>query len=270
MVQAVPDFPVPGVVYRDVLGLAAHPGGLQLCVRLMATHLRAVLPRAARQAPHYEPRGTAAAAAAAAAASMPEQGGEKELEAQEAQEAQEGRAGGVVAAWDFDAVVGCEAGGLVFAAPLALHLNKPLVVLRKAPASGGGKVLFPRASAPLPASHITAAATSGGGVSAGDGAVTAATRDGASDALAGQVSGVAVAAGSMTPRTPGLPEFGGTKGAAAAGEGIMAAAASGLEGRATPAPCSLQYLQVAAGYLLPGQVSPEWGALCVVIPLIRA
>ncbi|KAJ0159651.1 Adenine phosphoribosyltransferase [Colletotrichum tanaceti] len=38
MVRAIPDFPRPGVVFRDVLNIAQQPGGLALCTSLLETH----------------------------------------------------------------------------------------------------------------------------------------------------------------------------------------------------------------------------------------
>ncbi|KAK2054930.1 phosphoribosyl transferase domain protein [Colletotrichum caudatum] len=38
MVRAIPDFPRPGIVFRDVLNIAQQPGGLALCTSLLETH----------------------------------------------------------------------------------------------------------------------------------------------------------------------------------------------------------------------------------------
>lgn len=38
MVRPVPDFPRPGMVFRHVLGILEHPGGLDLCTSLLQTH----------------------------------------------------------------------------------------------------------------------------------------------------------------------------------------------------------------------------------------
>ena len=53
-----------------------------------------------------------------------------------------------------DAIVGCEAGGFVFASALAVKMDVPLVLVRKA-----GKLPPPTISAGKSASHISWVAT---------------------------------------------------------------------------------------------------------------
>jgi adenine phosphoribosyltransferase len=73
-IRDIPDFPKPGILFKDITPLLAEPRAFQHAID--------------RLAEHYRPR-------------------------------------------PFDAVAAAEARGFLFAAPLALHLQKPLVPLRK-------------------------------------------------------------------------------------------------------------------------------------------
>src|SRR5436190_2771607 len=73
-IRDIPDFPKPGILFKDITPLLADPGAFQYAIDRMAEH--------------YQSRGV-------------------------------------------DAVAAAEARGFLFAAPLALRLQKPLVPLRK-------------------------------------------------------------------------------------------------------------------------------------------
>ena len=73
-IRDIPDFPKPGILFKDITPLLAHPPAFHEAIRLMLEH--------------YQGR-------------------------------------------PIDAVAAAEARGFLFAAPLALQLNKPLVPLRK-------------------------------------------------------------------------------------------------------------------------------------------
>jgi adenine phosphoribosyltransferase len=73
-IRDIPDFPKPGILFKDITPLLAHPPAFQEAIRLLVEHYR-------------------------------------------------GQA--------IDAISAAEARGFLFAAPLALVLNKPLVPLRK-------------------------------------------------------------------------------------------------------------------------------------------
>ena len=73
-IRDVPDFPKPGILFKDITPLLAHPPAFKEAIRLLVDHYR-------------------------------------------------GR--------PIDAIAAAEARGFLFAAPLALEMNKPLVPLRK-------------------------------------------------------------------------------------------------------------------------------------------
>ena len=73
-IRDIPDFPKPGILFKDITPLLAHPPAFQEAIRLMLEHY-----------------------------------GSRKI----------------------DAVSAAEARGFLFAAPLALQMNKPLVPLRK-------------------------------------------------------------------------------------------------------------------------------------------
>jgi adenine phosphoribosyltransferase len=73
-IRDIPDFPKPGIVFKDITPLLADPVAFQEAIRLLHEHYRAQ---------------------------------------------------------EIDAVAAAEARGFLFAAPLALLLNKPLIPLRK-------------------------------------------------------------------------------------------------------------------------------------------
>jgi adenine phosphoribosyltransferase len=73
-IRDIPDFPKPGILFKDITPLLAEPAAFQEAVRIMADHYRGQ---------------------------------------------------------SIDAVAACEARGFLFAAPLALVMNKPLVPFRK-------------------------------------------------------------------------------------------------------------------------------------------
>jgi adenine phosphoribosyltransferase len=73
-IRDIPDFPKPGILFKDITPLLASPEGFAEAVRVMCNH---------------------------------------------------------VPANSIDAVAAAEARGFLFAAPLALHLRKPLIPLRK-------------------------------------------------------------------------------------------------------------------------------------------
>jgi adenine phosphoribosyltransferase len=73
-IRDIPDFPKPGIVFKDITPLLADPAAFQEVIRLLENHYQ----------------------------------GER-----------------------IDAVAAAEARGFLFAAPLALHLSRPLIPLRK-------------------------------------------------------------------------------------------------------------------------------------------
>jgi len=73
-IRDIPDFPKPGIIFKDITPLLAHPPAFQEAIKILCGHYQ-----------------------------------DKQI----------------------DAVAAAEARGFLFASPLALHLNKPLVPLRK-------------------------------------------------------------------------------------------------------------------------------------------
>src|SRR5205823_14463492 len=73
-IRDIPDFPKPGILFKDITPLLADPPAFRRSIELLAEHYRPL---------------------------------------------------------PIDAIAAAEARGFLFAAPLALHLNKPLIPLRK-------------------------------------------------------------------------------------------------------------------------------------------
>eukprot|EP00798_Chlamydomonas_sp_ICE-L_P009122 gene9122-16245_t len=99
LVQSRPDFPQPGMTFRDIVGLVEQPRGLQLCTLLLQEAVEAEL---------------------VALGEAPEGLGD-------------GGWRGV------DALVGVQSGGYMFAAPLAFKMEKRVVRVMKSGAEGVGR-----------------------------------------------------------------------------------------------------------------------------------
>jgi adenine phosphoribosyltransferase len=68
LIRDVPDFPKPGIVFKDITPLLADPAGFNLCIDLLAQHLRDA---AAEEILAIESRGFIFGAAVAARLSIP-------------------------------------------------------------------------------------------------------------------------------------------------------------------------------------------------------
>ncbi|KAG2501470.1 hypothetical protein HYH03_001249 [Edaphochlamys debaryana] len=140
LVPCTPDFPRPGIVFRNILHLSAE--GLALSAELLAERLLAAAAAATDASSTLTTTSPTAPLPAtsittAAAADGP------------CADACDARVS-LGAAAGIDAVAGVEAGGLVFAAPVAALLRVPLIPLRKR--RGGGNV-----AAPLPPPLLSSA-----------------------------------------------------------------------------------------------------------------